>query len=91
MLQRIDYRKVLEDDKAGKMKVEVQQVLTIPTIYSLTAQQYNVYASHFGSTRMSHSQVGQWKFLGFSGEFSTTLYVKQDKKAGKASIATLHA
>lgn len=51
-IKRIDYRKVLEDDKAGKMKVEVQQ-------------------------------VGQWKFLGFSGEFSTTLYVHQDKKAGK--------
>lgn len=32
MLQRIDYRKVLEDDKAGKMKVEVQQVLTRTTI-----------------------------------------------------------
>ena len=26
LLQRIDYRKILEDDKAGKMKVEVQQV-----------------------------------------------------------------
>ncbi|KAL3157889.1 hypothetical protein ABBQ32_012300 [Trebouxia sp. C0010 RCD-2024] len=51
-IKRIEYRKVLEDDKAGKMKVEVQQ-------------------------------VGQWKFLGFSGEFSTTLYVHQDRKAGK--------
>ena len=27
LLQRVDYRKVLEDDKAGKMKIEVQQVL----------------------------------------------------------------
>ena len=35
------------------------------------------------------AQVGQWKFLGFSGEFSTTLYVHQDKKAGKASTTAL--
>ena len=26
LLQRIDYRKVLEDNGAGKMKIEVQQV-----------------------------------------------------------------
>lgn len=49
-IKRIDYRKVLEDNGAGKMKVEVQQ-------------------------------VGQWKFLGFSGEFVTKLHVHQDKKA----------
>ncbi|DBA82760.1 hypothetical protein WJX77_007926 [Trebouxia sp. C0004] len=51
-IKRIDYRKVLEDNGAGKMKIEVQQ-------------------------------VGQWKFLGFSGEFATTLHVYQDRKAGK--------
>ena len=38
-----------------------------------------------GFPMMHNSQVGQWKFLGFSGEFSTTLYVHQDKKAGKVS------
>jgi len=31
-------------------------------------------------------QVGQWKFLGFSGEFATTLHVYQDKKAGKVGF-----
>lgn len=51
-IKRIDYRKVLEDDGAGKSKVEVQQ-------------------------------VGQWHFLGFSGEFATTLHVHQDKRAGR--------
>lgn len=37
LLQRIDYRKVLEDDKAGKMKVEVQQVC-IPIIFLITSR-----------------------------------------------------
>lgn len=54
-IKKIEYRKVLEDDGNGKMKVEVQQ-------------------------------VGQWKFLGFSGQFATKLHVHQDKKAGTISF-----
>ena len=34
----------------------------------------------------SNMQVGQWKFLGFSGEFVTKLHVHQDKKARTVSL-----
>jgi len=49
-IKKVDYRKTLEDDGAGRLKTEVQQ-------------------------------VGQWKFLGFSGQFTTRLHVSQDKIA----------
>lgn len=45
VLQRIDYRKVLEDDKAGKMKVEVQQVLTTVQMYSMIPRRSRIHAA----------------------------------------------